>query len=175
MDHDDVLRGDALALVGDSIAKNPGARIIYTDEDKINEHGVRSEPYMKGGWNRELFYAQNFLNHLTVIRRDVIDKAGPLRSAFDGSQDYDLLLRCIESAGEELIPSHPVCLLSLALRKQSRKLLHHTPRARMSMPHACAERAFFPHEFTSRRAAYHTRPHLYAREVAAQRVSRSFR
>lgn len=110
MDHDDVLRGDALALVADGISNNPSARIIYTDEDKIDEHGHRSEPYLKGGWNRELFYAQNFLNHFTVIRRDVIDEAGPLRPEFDGSQDYDLLLRCIEVAGESAILHLPfVC------------------------------------------------------------------
>ncbi|HOZ25852.1 MAG TPA: glycosyltransferase family 2 protein [Hyphomonadaceae bacterium] len=107
MDHDDVLRGDALALIADAIATNPKSRIIYTDEDKIDENGARSDPYMKGGWNRELFYAQNFINHLTVIRRDVINQAGPLRPGFDGSQDYDLLLRCIEIAGEAAIHHVP--------------------------------------------------------------------
>lgn len=110
MDHDDLLRGDAFALIADAINANPTARIIYTDEDKIDDQGVRSEPYMKGSWNRELFYAQNFINHLTVIRRDVIDQAGPLRSDFDGSQDYDLLLRCIEVTGEAAIHHVPfVC------------------------------------------------------------------
>jgi glycosyltransferase involved in cell wall biosynthesis len=110
MDHDDVIRGDALALIAAGVASSPSARIIYTDEDKIDEKGVRSEPYMKGGWNRELFYAQNYLNHFTAIRRDVLDAAGPLRSECDGSQDYDLLLRCIEQAGEDAIQHLPfVC------------------------------------------------------------------
>src|SRR5262249_52850324 len=96
MDHDETLQTDALALVADAIVPNETARIIYTDEDKIDERGQRSDPYMKSDWNRELFYSQNFLNHLTVVRRDVLDAAGPLQSDFDGSQDYDLMFRCIE-------------------------------------------------------------------------------
>jgi GT2 family glycosyltransferase len=104
------LRPDALALIADGIVGNPLARIIYTDEDKIDEHGVRSEPYLKGGWNRELFYSQNYINHLTAIRRDLVDVAGPLRSDFDGSQDYDLLLRCLEHVDDKAILHLPfVC------------------------------------------------------------------
>jgi O-antigen biosynthesis protein len=110
MDHDDTIRHDALALFADAIVRNPGARILYTDEDKIDEAGRRSDPYMKGGWNRELFYGQNYLNHFTCIRRDILDAAGPLRPDFDGSQDYDLLLRCIERVDDDAILHLPfVC------------------------------------------------------------------
>lgn len=94
LDHDDTLSTDALALAAAAIAANPAARILYTDEDKIDENGARSEPYMKGGWNPSLFAVQNYLNHLTLVRRDLIDDAGGLRPGFEGSQDYDLLLRC---------------------------------------------------------------------------------
>jgi GT2 family glycosyltransferase len=110
LDHDDLIRPDALALVADAVVRNPHARIVYTDEDKIDDTGRRHDPYMKGGWNRELFYSQNLLNHLTVVRRDVLQAAGPLRPEFDGSQDYDLMLRCLEQVGDDAIIHLPfVC------------------------------------------------------------------
>ncbi|MDX2235633.1 MAG: glycosyltransferase family 2 protein [Hyphomonadaceae bacterium] len=107
LDHDDMLAPDALALVAAAICARPDARIVYTDEDKIDAVGRRSDPYFKPGWNRELFYAQNYLNHLTVIRRDLIEAAGGLRPDFDGSQDYDLLLRCIEQVSDDAIVHVP--------------------------------------------------------------------
>jgi len=110
MDHDDLLSFDALALLADTAVRTESARIIYTDEDKIDENGRRYEPYFKSSWNRELFYSQNMLNHLTAVHRDVIKAAGPLRSEYDGSQDYDLLLRCIEQVAEDAIVHIPfVC------------------------------------------------------------------
>ncbi len=76
LDHDDALSVDALALAAAAIIENPNARIIYTDEDKIDDDGIRSEPYLKGGWNPSLFATQNYLNHLTLIRRDLIARSG---------------------------------------------------------------------------------------------------
>lgn len=110
LDHDDALTPDALSIAAYAINAYPRARIVYTDEDKIDEFGVRSEPYFKSEWNRELFYAQNYLNHLTLVRRDLTESAGRLREGFDGSQDYDLLLRCIERIADDQIVHAPfVC------------------------------------------------------------------
>lgn len=110
LDHDDELAPDALALAAATIAAHPDARIVYTDEDKIDERGVRSEPYFKSDWNRELFYAQNYLNHLTLVRRDLVEAAGFLRPGFDGSQDHDFLFRCIERVRDDQIVHAPfVC------------------------------------------------------------------
>jgi len=107
LDHDDLLPADALAIIAATIAQHPDARIVYTDEDKIDERGQRSEPYFKSDWNRELFYAQNYLNHLTVVRRDLVENVGRLRTGLDGSQDYDLLLRCIEQVDDSQIIHAP--------------------------------------------------------------------
>ena len=110
LDHDDQLTSDALALIVANIFANPMWQILYTDEDKIDEVGRRSEPYFKGKWNRELFYRQNYLNHLTVVRADIVEAVGRCRIAFDGSQDYDMLLRCIERVPDEAIGHVPfVC------------------------------------------------------------------
>jgi len=100
VDHDDLLEPDALLQVARAIEQT-NADVIYTDEDKIDETGQdRYEPHHKPAWSPELLLAQNYISHLSVIRRALITEAGGLNSALDGSQDHDLLLRCTELANE---------------------------------------------------------------------------
>lgn len=100
VDHDDLLEPDALLQVARAIEQT-GAEIIYTDEDKIDEAGEeRFDAHYKPAWSPDLLLSQNYVSHLTVIRRTLIDQAGGLNSEFDGSQDHDLLLRCAEHANE---------------------------------------------------------------------------
>jgi glycosyltransferase involved in cell wall biosynthesis len=90
MDHDDELAPAALALLA---LASPQADVLYTDEDKIDENGRHFDPHCKPPWNPELLFGQNYMSHLTAIRRLVVDQVGGLRTGFDGSQDHDLLLR----------------------------------------------------------------------------------
>ena len=96
LDQDDLLAERAFAAVACEIAQHPEAGIIYSDEDKIDARGARSDPFFKGDWNPELFLGQNFINHLGVYRASLLREAGGFREGFEGSQDYDLALRCIE-------------------------------------------------------------------------------
>jgi GT2 family glycosyltransferase len=96
IDHDDEIPPHALLLVAREIAEDPGLDLIYTDEDKIDEAGRRFDPYFKPDWNPALILSQNFVNHLGVYRKSLVERVGGLREAFSGSQDYDLLLRCTE-------------------------------------------------------------------------------
>lgn len=90
MDHDDALAPFALSL----IALESGDRdILYTDEDKIDAGGRHYDPHFKPPWNPELLLGQNYISHLTTIRRSLVTEVGGMRSGFDGSQDHDLLLR----------------------------------------------------------------------------------
>ena len=99
-DHDDLLEPDALLQVARAIQQT-GADIVYTDEDKINESGEEHyDPHYKPAWSPDLLLSQNYVSHLTTIRRALIDRVGGLNSEFDGSQDHDLLLRCVEHANE---------------------------------------------------------------------------
>ena len=66
LDHDDVLPEHALFHVAQTIIKHPEARVIYSDEDKIDENGNRYDPYFKSNWNPVLFYGHNMLNHFGV-------------------------------------------------------------------------------------------------------------
>ena len=95
LDHDDVLAPHALYMVAHAVNAYPDADVFYSDEDKLNAAGRRCDPYFKPDWNRELFYGQNFINHLGVYRTASVRAAGGFRLGFEGSQDYDLALRLI--------------------------------------------------------------------------------
>ncbi len=94
LDHDDTIAPEALYLAAVELERNPALQLIYTDEDKIDEHEQRHSPYFKPEWNPDLFLAQNYVSHLTFLRTDLVRKVAGFRSEFDGSQDYDLFLRC---------------------------------------------------------------------------------
>lgn len=107
LDHDDMFAEHALALVALEIERHPEAGLIYSDEDKIDEHGARSNPFFKPDWNPELFLGQNYINHLGVYRADILREIEGFREGFEGSQDYDLALRCVEKLRPEQIRHIP--------------------------------------------------------------------
>ena len=107
LDHDDELAPTALYFVALALNKNRDLQLLYSDEDKLDERNQRSEPYFKSDWNPDLFLAQNFVSHLAVYRTDLIQRVGGFRIGFEGSQDYDLALRCIEQIGPEKIEHLP--------------------------------------------------------------------
>ncbi|MGD9888553.1 MAG: glycosyltransferase [Halothiobacillaceae bacterium] len=95
LDHDDVLAEHALFYVVKAINDHPQARIFYSDEDKIDEEGRRSNSHFKSDWNPDLFYSQNYVSHLCVYECDLINQVGGFRVGVEGSQDQDLMLRCL--------------------------------------------------------------------------------
>jgi O-antigen biosynthesis protein len=98
LDHDDTLAPNALAYVCEAINQNPSGDLFYSDEDKIDERGSRFDPFFKPDWSPDLLLSENYICHLLVLRRDLADKLSGFNSAFDGSQDYDLVLRASEQA-----------------------------------------------------------------------------
>jgi glycosyltransferase involved in cell wall biosynthesis len=96
LDHDDLLAEHALFWVADAIGNRPDAELIYSDEDKIDTAGRRTDPYFKCDWNEDLFYSHNMICHLSVYRTKTVRELGGLREGYEGAQDYDLALRCIE-------------------------------------------------------------------------------
>jgi GT2 family glycosyltransferase len=93
LDHDDLLAPHALFEVASVALERPEAKLIYSDEDKIDINGERNEPHFKPDWNPDLLLSQNYICHLTVVRSDVLSDAGWCRLGYDGAQDHDLLLR----------------------------------------------------------------------------------
>lgn len=107
LDHDDELPPHALYAVAREINEHPEARMIYSDEDKIDGLGQRFDPYFKSDWNYDLFLGQNMVNHLGVYHADLMRKVGGFRKGLEGSQDYDLALRFIEQIGPDQIRHIP--------------------------------------------------------------------
>ncbi|WP_049751365.1 glycosyltransferase [Acidothermus cellulolyticus] len=96
LDHDDELAPDALLHVAALLNEHPDADMIYSDEDKINEDGVRQEPFFKPDWSPELLLSHMYTCHLGVYRTELVRRIGGFRLGFEGSQDYDLVLRLTE-------------------------------------------------------------------------------
>lgn len=107
MDQDDLLAKTALYWVARSIRENPDGKLFYSDEDKVDEVGVRSRPYFKCDWNKYLFYSHNLITHLGVYSADIVTEIGGFRGGVDGAQDYDLALRFIERVPESSIVHIP--------------------------------------------------------------------
>ena len=101
-DHDDELPPWALYEVVKAISAYPKAQFIYTDEDKIDFDGkALFEPHFKSDLNMEMLCSVNYICHLSVIRRDLLQKVGGFRAEFDGAQDHDFFFRCLEEATKE--------------------------------------------------------------------------
>ena len=93
LDHDDRLSESALAHFALTISKNPEAGLLYSDEDKISEDGSRVDPFFKPDFDPLLLLGQNYLCHLSMFRKDLVDQVGGYRLGYEGSQDWDLALR----------------------------------------------------------------------------------
>lgn len=100
LDHDDKLHPDALALVDEAILAHPKADYIYSDEDKIDVRGRHAGPFLKPDWSPERMRTQMYTCHLSVFRRSLVEEVGGFDSEFEGSQDWDLVLKTTERARE---------------------------------------------------------------------------
>ncbi len=96
LDHDDELAPTALYFVARELNRDPRLQFLYSDEDKLDKQGRRSDPYFKTDWNPDLFLCQNYISHLTVYAAELARQAGGFREGFEGSQDHDLALRVVE-------------------------------------------------------------------------------
>lgn len=97
-DHDDILAPNALYEIVKALQEQE-YDILYTDEDKITgEDNKHLEPNFKPDFSIDLFRSNNYITHFFVVKTEIIRKIGGFRSEYDGSQDYDLMLRCIENA-----------------------------------------------------------------------------
>ena len=98
LDHDDVLAPFAMFELVRVLNKVPDAEFLFSDRDIMDCAGKRMYPFFKPGWSPDFFLSQNYLCHIAVVKKDLLDQIGWFRSEFDGSQDYDLFLRATETA-----------------------------------------------------------------------------
>ena len=101
LDHDDILAPDALYEVVKWMNEHykDETDVIYTDEDKVSfDLKDYFEPHFKSDYNLDLIRSNNYICHLFVARKSIVDQVGGFRKEYDGSQDYDFILRCIEQS-----------------------------------------------------------------------------
>lgn len=119
LDHDDELARTAFYFAVLQLNRTPGLQLLYTDEDKLDKQGTRCDPYFKPDWNPDLFTSQNYVSHLSIYAADLVRNAGGFREGFEGSQDYDLTLRCIEQLEPAQIRHIPHVLYHWRIAEQS--------------------------------------------------------
>jgi len=104
LDQDDTLAPWALYSIAEAL-QDGEPDILYSDEDYLDERGSRVQPIFKPAFSPDLLRCCMYFGHFLVVRKAKLDKAGWLRSAFDGAQDYDLALRLTaETASVRHIP-----------------------------------------------------------------------
>jgi hypothetical protein len=141
LDHDDLLPPHALYWIARTVVEQPGVRMIYSDEDKVDEYGTRSGAYFKPDWNAELFRSQNMFSHLGAFEARLVRSVGGFRPGYEGSQDYDLALRCMEQVRSDQIAHVPRVLYHWRVHAES------TASSNDAKPYAqvAAERALNDH------------------------------
>jgi O-antigen biosynthesis protein len=102
VDNDDTIHPEALALVHEALAASPEADYLYTDEDKIDRRGFHSGPFFKPDWSPERMRTQMYSCHLSVLRRSLVEEVGGFDPDYEGSQDWDLVLKVTERARQVL-------------------------------------------------------------------------
>lgn len=101
LDHDDIIAPQALFEMVLAIQDKRKAGLIYSDEDKLSADGAeRFDPHFKPDWSPQLLRQVNYINHFSMLRKDVVDSIEGYRQGFDGAQDYDLYLRAVDKNKE---------------------------------------------------------------------------
>ncbi len=108
-DHDDLLAERAIEFML-AAALRTGAQMLYSDEDKIDDEGMFSEPNFKPDWNYRLLLSVNYVAHLLLVERAPLAKIGAFRSECDGSQDHDIVIRLAEAIPDDKIVHVPEVL-----------------------------------------------------------------
>ncbi|HMJ06118.1 MAG TPA: glycosyltransferase family 2 protein [Chthoniobacterales bacterium] len=154
LDHDDELAPTALYFAVAELNRAPSLQLLYSDEDKLDRQGRRCDPYFKTDWNPDLFTAQNYISHLSFYATDLVRKAGGFRVGLEGSQDYDLTLRCLEQIQPAQIRHIPHVLYHWRSAEQSTA----TFGGAKPYAHAAAVRAMQEH-FDRRQILARVEPH----------------
>lgn len=98
LDHDDILHPSAFYEVM-KVINEEGSDFIYSDEIKFeSDLNHVYAPNFKSDFGADELRAHNYICHLTVYKKVLLDKVGKYRKECDGSQDHDMVLRLTEIA-----------------------------------------------------------------------------
>lgn len=99
LDHDDLLEEYALYEIVERLNKNKKTDVLYSDEDKVTTNlDEYFAPNFKPDFNLDMLRSNNYICHFFVAKKRLIEDVGRFRAEYNGAQDYDLILRCVERA-----------------------------------------------------------------------------
>ncbi len=119
MDQDDLIPKNALLHVAECINQHPDVGLVYSDEDKVDGESRRESPTRKKGWDRAELCQYNSISHLGVYRTDLVREIGGFKIGYEGSQDHDLALRCVERLTDQQIIHIPKILYHWRIHENS--------------------------------------------------------
>ena len=122
LDHDDELHPSALLEVARCIDAWPDTDVAYSDEDKIDQLGIRSQPAFKPDFDEDLLRGVDYLGHLVAMRTTLVKQVGGFRSVADGAQDWDLLMRVTSGTTPQRIRHIPEPLYHWRMHEESTAL-----------------------------------------------------
>jgi GT2 family glycosyltransferase len=93
LDHDDEIAPDSIAVIAQALEQFGDADLVYTDEATVDEANRWRGNFLKPAWSPAFFESNMYSCHLAAVRRELVERVGAMRAEFDGSQDYDLILR----------------------------------------------------------------------------------
>ena len=97
-DHDDTLELDCFYEIVKALQEYR-YDALYTDEDKFDDSTkMYNDPNLKPDFSEDLLRSHNYITHLFIVNKKIVDEVGYYNSEFDGSQDYDYIFRCVEKA-----------------------------------------------------------------------------
>lgn len=97
VDHDDTIEPDALYRYMSVIQRHPETDVMYCDEDHLKTDHYEW-PTFKPAYNPDLLYSHNYVTHMLMVSRYVLNQVERSQPEVDGAQDYDLTLKCCEKA-----------------------------------------------------------------------------
>ena len=107
LDERDVLPPHALHYMASAAQRSIDAQLLYADEDEIDDHGERSNHQFKPDWSPDLLQSLDYMSRLSAIGRSLLQEIGGARAGYEGSEDYDVVLRACARIGSDQIVHVP--------------------------------------------------------------------
>lgn len=114
LDNDDILQPHALFEVAKVLQENKELDFLYSDEEKFidGDPSPHHSPYFKPNWNPDFLRSVNYITHLAVIRKSILDSIGGENGSYNGAQDWELFLRLMRTISPERVHHIPKILYS---------------------------------------------------------------
>lgn len=100
LDSDAILNKNALYCMVNELNKNKKLDLIYSDEDKLDIEGKRYSPHFKSNYSPDTLLSLNYISHLTIIRKKLVESIGGFEERLDFGYDYDLYLKITEKTNK---------------------------------------------------------------------------